>query len=142
MYEPFGSLAGQAPPAQPVAPLAINAYTGSYANDYYGRALVEADGSKLFLKLGPGGAKTYALRHWSGDTFVFDLQGENAPPGSLSRIDFSLGASGLAQSLRIEYYAEDLARGVFTKTAAVAPSLQTLDQAIVRHGRLAPYGAR
>ena len=116
LYALDGSLVGQPPPAQPVAPLGSNAYTGTYANDYYGRAVVEANGGGLVLKMGPAGARTFALRHWNGNTFVFDLSGENAEPGSLSRIDFKPGVSGLSESLQIEYYAQDIARGVFTKT--------------------------
>lgn len=116
LYGLEGSLAGQQPPARPVAALASSAYTGRYANNYYGDAVVEAAGSGLLLKMGPGGIKTYALRHWSGNTFVFDLAGENAEPGSVSRIDFKPGASGVSESLQIEYYAEDIARGVFART--------------------------
>ena len=116
LYDLDGSLVGQQPPAQPVAPLGSNAYTGTYDNSYYGRAVVEASGSGLVLKMGPVGARTFTLRHWNGNTFVFDLSGENAEPGSLSRIDFKPGVSGLSESLQIEYYAQDIARGVFTKT--------------------------
>ncbi|MDM0085069.1 serine hydrolase [Variovorax sp. J31P179] len=109
-----GSLAGQPAPTQPAPALGNGAYTGRYANDYYGDAVVEVSGGGLLLRMGPTGTKIYALRHWSGNTFVFDLSGENAEPGSLSRIDFRPGAPGVSQSLQIEYYAEDVARGVFT----------------------------
>lgn len=111
-----GSLAGQPPPAQPVAPLGSNAYTGSYANSYYGDAVVQAQGNELVLKMGPGGVKTFALRHWSGNTFVFDLPLDDSEPGSVSRVDFKPGVSGLSDSLQIEYFAADSARSVFTKT--------------------------
>ena len=116
LYAIGGSLAGQQPPAQPVAPLGNNAYAGTYANSFYGNAVVEASGSGLVLKMGPGGAKAFALRHWNGNSFVFDFPRELAEPGSLSRIDFKPGVSGLSESLQIEYYAEDIADGVFTKT--------------------------
>lgn len=115
-YVPQGSLAGKAPPAQPAAPLGSNAYTGTYANDYYGNAVVEAGGSGLQLRMGPAGATTYLLRHWDGNTFVFDLSGENAEPGSVSRIDFRPGPTGVSESLQIEYFAQDIARGVFKRT--------------------------
>ncbi|WP_442287856.1 serine hydrolase [Variovorax sp. M-6] len=116
LYAIEGSLVDQQPPAQPVAPLGHNAYTGTYANSFYGNAMVESSGSGLVLKMGPGGARVFALRHWNGNSFVFDFPREIAEPGALSRIDFKPGVSGLSDSLQIEYYAEDIAGGVFTKT--------------------------
>ena len=114
-YTPEGSLAGQQPPSQPVAPLGSNAYTGTYANSYYGNAVVEASGSGLVLKMGPTGARAFTLRHWSGNTYVYDLSGENAPQGSIARIDFTPDASGVAASLTMDYYAEDITHGTFTR---------------------------
>lgn len=114
-YTPEGSLAGQQPPSQPVPALGSNAYTGTYVSSYYGNAVVEASGSGLVLKMGPTGARIFPLRHWSGNTYVFDLSGEKAPHGSISRIDFKPGASGVSGSVAIEYYAEDIARGTFTR---------------------------
>lgn len=114
-YAPEGALAGKAPPARPAAPLGSQAYIGTYANDYYGNAVVEASGSGLRLRMGPGGATIYPLRHWDGNRFVFDLSGENAEPGSISRIDFKPGATGVSDSLQIEYFAQDLAHGVFKR---------------------------
>lgn len=114
LYALDGSLAGQQPPAQPVPALDYAAYTGRYTNAYYGDAVIESSGGSLQLRMGPTGAKTYALRHWSGNTFVFDLAGENAEVGSVSRIDFRPAAAGVPQGLQIEYYSEDLARGAFT----------------------------
>ncbi len=114
-YVPEGSLAGQQPPAQPVAALGSNAYIGTYASSYYGNAVVQANGSALELKMGPAGGRVFALRHWSGNTYVFDLSGENAPPGSVARVDFTPDASGVSASLTMDYYAEDIARGKFTR---------------------------
>jgi CubicO group peptidase (beta-lactamase class C family) len=115
MFAPEGSLVGQQPPARPAAPRARNAYTGTYASSYYGHAVVEDSGGGLVLKMGPGGAKSFVLRHWSGNTFVIDLSGENAPPGSISRIDFKVGPSGRSESVQMEYFSQDIARGVFTR---------------------------
>lgn len=69
-------------------PLGNNAHIGTYASDYYGDAVIEAVGSGLQLTMGAGGRIVHPLRHWDGNTFVFDLQGENAPPGSISRTNF------------------------------------------------------
>lgn len=115
-YEPEGALAGQQPPSQPVASLGSNAYAGTYASSYYGNAVVDVSGSGLVLRMGPTGERVFPMRHWSGNTFVFDLSGENAPPGSVARADFKPDASGVSGSLTIDYYAEDLAGGTFTRT--------------------------
>ena len=115
-YAPEGSLAGQPLPSQPVAALGSNAYAGTYLNSYYGNAVVEASGGGLVLKMGPTGATVFPLRHWSGNTYVFDLSGENAPPGSLARVDFKPDASGVCASLAMDYYAEDVTKGTFTRT--------------------------
>jgi hypothetical protein len=66
--------------------------------------------------MGPTGARTFTLRHWSGNTYVYDLSGENAPPGSIARVDFMPDASGVSASLTMDYYNEDLAHGTFTRT--------------------------
>jgi CubicO group peptidase (beta-lactamase class C family) len=115
-YTPEGTLAGEQPPSQPVAALGSNAYTGTYASSYYGNAVVQASGNTLVLKMGPAGARVFTLRHWSGNTYVYDLSGENAPPGSVARIDFKPDASGVSASLTMDYYDEDLAQGTFTRT--------------------------
>jgi CubicO group peptidase (beta-lactamase class C family) len=114
-YLPEGSLAGKQPPSQPAAALGSNAYTGTYASSYYGNAVVETGGSGLVLKMGPTGARIYPMRHWDGNTYVFDLSGENAPPGSVARVDFTPDASGVSSSMTIDYYAEDFARGAFKR---------------------------
>ncbi|WP_296809175.1 serine hydrolase [Thiocapsa sp.] len=93
---------GEAPatPA-PARPLAV--YTGRYANDLYGPAVVEATEAGLVLRLGPS-PMAFALSHFDGDAFTFQPVGENA-----------LGMSGAvfafeddrAASLQIEYLDED-----------------------------------
>lgn len=115
-YTPEGSLAGQSPPVQPVAPLGNNAYIGTYTSSYYGDAVVQVSGSGMVLKMGPTGARSFVLRHWSGNTYVFELQGENAPPGSISKIEFKPGVSGVSESLTMEYFAEDTTHGTFVRT--------------------------
>ena len=108
-------LAGQPPPASPSPSLPLGRYAGCYANAYYGDACVElgAGGAALDLVLGPAQVRR-RLRHQDGDLFAFDLAGENAPPGSVSAVQFSLDGLGRMQ---IEYYAEDLAHGLFERVA-------------------------
>ena len=113
MYRPLGRLAGQPAPAAPAPAQPLARYAGRYANAYYGDAQVVlgADGTALDLVLGPAQAR-YRLRHHDGDLFAFDLEGENAPPGSVSAVQFSLGDPGRMQ---VEFYAEDLTHGLFER---------------------------
>lgn len=115
MYRPLGRLAGQPAPAMPTPPQPLARYAGHYANAYYGdaRAVLNADGTALDLVIGPAQVR-HRLRHRDGDLFTFDLQGENAPPGSVSAVQFSLDGPGRMQ---VEFYAEDLAHGLFERVA-------------------------
>ena len=99
-------------PAMPAPPQPLARYAGHYANAYYGDAQVVLDtgGTALDLVLGPAHTR-YRLRHHDGDLFAFDLQGENAPPGSVSAVQFSPGR------MQIELYAGDLAHGLFEHVA-------------------------
>ncbi|QNG17997.1 serine hydrolase [Rhodococcus triatomae] len=107
MSEPEGTLVGQSPPADPAPPRPLPEYAGTYANDYWGPATVtEADGD-LVLGLGPAG-QTFPLTHWDGDTFTFEIASENAPPGTISRADFS------PTTVTLEYFDADGA-GTFTR---------------------------
>ena len=105
MTKPFGRLAGQAFPDSPAPALPAHAYAGAYGNDYYGDARVEQRGDELVLLLGPV-PKVLSLQHWDGNVFVFEPDGEIAPAGSRSAVDFAIGPGGVADSLAIELYEE------------------------------------
>jgi CubicO group peptidase (beta-lactamase class C family) len=111
---PFGSLVGQAPPANPAPAAALNAYVGSYENPYYGTARIERTADALVLHLGPNGS-SYPLRHWDGNRFVFSLFGENAAPGSISALTFRPAPGSAFDTLQIEYFSEDQSGGVFVR---------------------------
>lgn len=110
LYRPLGRLAAQVPPdaAAPSQPLVH--YVGRYINAYYGAVNVElnAAGDALDLVIGPA-ALRYRLRHWDGDLFAFDMQGENEPSGSRCAVQFS------DQALTLELFSEDLAHGRFAR---------------------------
>ncbi|WP_369045437.1 serine hydrolase [Sinomonas sp. P10A9] len=91
------------PPAQSAPARANTAYTGSYANPYYGpMAVAEADG-ELTLQMGPSGKPTtFRLTHFDGDTFSFESVGENG--NGLAGAIFALGADGAASSVRLDFY--------------------------------------
>ena len=69
------------------------------------------EGEALVLTIGPA-RQAYRLRHWTGDRFAFDLQGENAAEGSRSEVSFDLGASPAAMT--VEYWDQN-GLGSFTR---------------------------
>ena len=97
---PEGSLVGKQPPDNPVPARPLSDYVGTYANDYWGPAVVTERDGRLQLELGPKNQK-FTLAHWDGDTFTFPLVNENAPPGTISKAVFS-GFAG--NTLNLEYY--------------------------------------
>lgn len=113
LYQAQGRLAGQTPPAKPAPPQALTAYTGPYANAYFGTTRIELNalGDGLTLAIGPA-SERYALRHWDGDTFVFEPRGESAAPGSVSAVDFT------PDHMQIELYSEDSHHGRFRRLGA------------------------
>lgn len=113
LYALVGSLAGKTPPASPQPPQALAAYTGHYANAYYGNAYVEQNGGRLQLVLGPQRQVTLPLTHWDGNQFVFYPDTENAPEGSVSWVRFNPAAASAPAFMDIEYYSQDLAKGRF-----------------------------
>jgi CubicO group peptidase (beta-lactamase class C family) len=107
MNEPEGSLVGKQPPANPAPARPLNAYVGEYANPYWGPAKITEANGALRLVLGPRG-DSFPLTHWDGDTFTFTPQGENAPPGTISKATFA------GNALTLEYFDTDKL-GTFTR---------------------------
>lgn len=105
--KPIGELAGRQPPANPAAARPLSSYSGNYANDYWGPATVTEIGGRLSVTVGPR-PHTYQLTHWDGDVFTFSLEGENAPPGSVSKASFD------GDTLTLEVLDDD-EMGTFTK---------------------------
>ncbi|MFE7585975.1 serine hydrolase [Streptomyces gardneri] len=96
-------------PADATPAKAAGAYTGTYANDYYGRLTVAEENGGLVLRLGPE-PQTYRLTHYDGDTFSFPTRGENAvgPTG----VTFSPDG----KTVRVEYLDQE-GLGTFTRTS-------------------------
>ena len=85
-------LAGKTRPAgaQPSAPL--DAYVGSYHNDYVGTATVTRRGAGLMLRLGPTDApRVFPLTSWGRDLFSYVPQGETVMARSAVRFDRAAG---------------------------------------------------
>ncbi|MBI1209649.1 MAG: serine hydrolase [Azospirillum sp.] len=102
LIAPQGSLVGQPPLPERVAPADISPYLGTYGNEYYGAARIERREDRLVLGLGPVGI-AYPLRPWDGDAFVFNPSSENQPDGSISLVTFRSKARGHFRSVTIEY---------------------------------------
>ncbi|BBX63336.1 serine hydrolase [Mycobacterium saskatchewanense] len=107
MNNPEGSLVGKQPPATPAPPRPLTTYAGSYANDYWGPAVVTERDGALQLSMGPKG-RTFTLTHWDGDTFTFPIADENAPPGTISKATFG------GNTLNLEYFDSEK-QGTFTR---------------------------
>ncbi|MEU8033443.1 serine hydrolase [Streptomyces sp. NPDC049099] len=88
------------PPAHATPAKADDVYTGTYANAYYGPVTVTSDKrGNLSMTLGPR-KMSFPLRHYTGDTFSYQTQGENAV--GLSGVTFH-PRSGNAMSVTIEH---------------------------------------
>ncbi|WP_369170947.1 serine hydrolase [Streptomyces sp. R28] len=87
------------PPASPAPAKANSAYTGTYANDYYGPMTVSAQGDELTMQLGPK-KQRFPLSHYDGDTFSYRTTGELAV--GLSGVTFTVGSGGRADKVRVE----------------------------------------
>ncbi len=107
MDRPFGELAGKPAPATSPPPRPPQSYVGTYANDYWGPAVVTDTGGTLTLTLGPK-RQAFPLKHWDGEMFTFDVTSENAPAGSVSAATFA------GDRLVLEYFNQDR-MGTFTR---------------------------
>ncbi|MDQ0585745.1 CubicO group peptidase (beta-lactamase class C family) [Streptomyces rishiriensis] len=87
------------PPASPAPAKANSAYTGTYANEYYGPMTVSAQGNELTMQLGPK-KQRFVLAHYDGDTFSYRTTGEMAV--GLSGVTFTADSSGRAAKVRVE----------------------------------------
>lgn len=100
------------PPAVPTTLLPLSSYTATYANSYLGDAVVVEDGGALRLKLGPNGAKSFPLKHFDRDLFIFYPSDEM--PDTPSAVTFLVGPDGKASQVTIEDL-NDLGQGTLTR---------------------------
>ncbi|MGR6964539.1 serine hydrolase [Geodermatophilus sp. URMC 61] len=91
------------PPVDPQPARDLAAYTGTYANSYYGPLTVTADGDRLTMTMGPADAPTtFPLTHHADDVFTFESIGENA--NGLAGALFTVDEGGTAASVRLDFY--------------------------------------
>ena len=87
------------PPAHPLPPLSLSAYTGRYANDFFGPIELVARGDRLVLRLGPRPME-FELRHYDRDVFLYQPLGESA--GGPAGVRFSVDPSRQADRVLVE----------------------------------------
>jgi CubicO group peptidase (beta-lactamase class C family) len=87
------------PPASAAPARDPDAYTGTYANDFFGPVEVAVENSGLVLRQGPRPLE-FPLRHWDGDVYLYQPTGENA--GGPSRVTFTFGPDRTASSVVVE----------------------------------------
>lgn len=93
-------------------PLPFNAYTGVYANDYFGEVTLFDKEGKLYLAIGPK-PEQFLLTSLNRDTFSFETRGENS--NGLTQLIFTVDGTGVASQLAIEAFNAN-GLGVFQKT--------------------------
>ncbi len=93
-------------------PLPFKAYTGSYANDYFGEITIFDKEGKLYLAVGPK-PEQFLLTPLNRDAFTFETRGENSI--GLTQLIFTVDGMGLASQLVIEAFNGN-GLGVFQKT--------------------------
>jgi CubicO group peptidase (beta-lactamase class C family) len=94
--------------------LAPSAYTGTYTNEYLGAASVVERSGVLVLVLGPAGARSWPLKHFHRDLFVYypyDETPELPVPAA-----FAIGADRKAHQLTLEDL-NDNGQGVLVRSA-------------------------
>lgn len=101
------------PPKEQSPELSHDAYVGTYANDYVGQVqVIEKDGG-LALVIGPK-KKSYALKHYSRDQFVYFSTPESPLVGV--GIQFSIGPDGRASSIDLEDF-DGIGQGVLHRVS-------------------------
>jgi len=113
---PFGTRVGKVQPANPAPSLDPAAYSGTYANDYYGDAVIVRQRDGLVLKIGPVPTE-FAFTHLDGNMFTFTPHSENASEGSISTATFATDSSGKVTTLTIEWLDQN-GIGTFKRTGS------------------------
>lgn len=101
------------PPLASTPPLKNSTYVGTYNNDFFGIVSIAESAGSLTILEGPN-KMSFPLKHYDRDTFTYLPPGENS--AGLSGVTFSIGPSGIAQSVLIENLNED-GQGTFQRVS-------------------------
>jgi CubicO group peptidase (beta-lactamase class C family) len=86
-------------PASSAPALKLEAYAGTYQNDFFGEVSVSEQHGALAMIVGPRN-KSFPLQHYDRDTFTYQTEGENAV--GLSGVTFTIGPDGKATEMTVE----------------------------------------
>lgn len=99
------------PPPAPTPAKPASAYTGTYANEYYGLLTVTAQGDRLTMTLGPK-RMAFPLTPYDGNIFSYRTTGENAV--GLDGVTFTVEGAGPASRVRVAHL-DATGQGTFTR---------------------------
>ena len=118
MAPKYGQGVAGDPPADPMPPLDLAAYTGTWHNRFHGPIEIARDGDGLTLAQGPADdPDTYPLEHWDRDVFTYMPVGENA--NARSAVTFTIGSDGVATAMVVENL-DVQHQGTFTREESAA----------------------
>lgn len=100
IVQTVGTLTGAPRPSHVSAAKPAASYVGTYANAYFGKAIVSEKGGRLTLSMGPSGQRQWKLDHWNGNTFAFRIDLPEVDPSSVSAVTFNQATT----TMRIEYF--------------------------------------
>ncbi len=100
------------PPASASPALPLSAYAGTYGNDYFGDAVIAEEAGGLVARLGPGGIKSFLLKHFDRDLFIFNPVPEM--PDLAIAVTFEMGPDQKATQVTFDDL-NDLGLGVFPR---------------------------
>lgn len=106
-----GALTSATPPTNPKPAQALSDYQGTYANDYFGNAVIREQDGSLALSMGPKGQHQWQLKHWDADTFTFTVGLPEITDNSVSSVVFNRKD----RTMTIEFY-DNNGLGTFTRS--------------------------
>jgi hypothetical protein len=98
-------------PANPKPARPLSSYIGTYRNVYYGPIQVREEGNILTIHM-EAAPLVFALTHWNGDVFTFNLFDDDKKSWIVSKASFS------NSKVILEYY-DDNGFGTFMRASPV-----------------------
>ncbi|MEQ8168686.1 MAG: serine hydrolase [Candidatus Eremiobacterota bacterium] len=81
-------------PKNPLPPMELKHYTGTYSNNIYGEITVSEKDKGLIITIGPKKMNVF-LKHWDRDIFTLSLWGHNTEGFATFQTDYTLKATVL-----------------------------------------------
>jgi hypothetical protein len=81
-------------PKNPLPPMELKNYTGTYSNDIYGEITVSEKDKGLIITIGPERMNIF-LKHWDRDTFTLSLADDSPQGFATFQTDYTPEATGI-----------------------------------------------